>query len=266
MLCARRRTLRLVEAQARAARDAGRSRHAGRLGHGHRDLSGTDVPGAGARRRAARWIRRDGNRRSRHGAGRVDRVRPDRSRRTWARSRPGRVQVRHVGPAGCGHCRRLGPYRDRWHGDPQCRRRRDRKARRSCHRRRALAFVRGRQCRGDRAWWPSVPSRRRDAQRKLCRYPRPRGSQRDRSQWQRCGRSCGAIELRNACARRGLRRGQGRSRSGPDPRHPHGRRVRRRPHHQSPHGPQPAVRRHDLGHVVCAARRGRDGPSLGADH
>ncbi len=98
-------------------------------------------------------------------------LRPDRGRRAGARPRPGRIQVRHVGPAGCRHRRRLGAHRDRRHGDPQCRRCRHRQTRRSRHRRRALAAVRRRQCRRGRARRPPVPPRRRDPQRKLCRYP-----------------------------------------------------------------------------------------------
>ena len=81
----------------------------------------------------------------------------------------------------------------------------------------------------------------------------PRRPCRDRRQRQGRRRPRGASELRHARAWRGVRRGQGRSRSRPDPRHPPGRRVRRRTHHQSAPGAQPDVRRHDLGRVVCAA-------------
>ena len=95
--------------------------------------------------------RRHGDRRPRHGPGRLDRARPDRRRRARARHRPGRVPIRHVGPAGCRHRRRLGPYRDRRHGDPQRRRRRDRQARGPRHGRRAFAAVRRGQCRRGRA-------------------------------------------------------------------------------------------------------------------
>ena len=59
-------------------------------------------------------------------------------------------------------------------GDPQCRRRRHRQARRPRHRRRALAAVRRRQRRRGRARRPAVPPRRREPQRELRRYPRPR--------------------------------------------------------------------------------------------
>jgi xanthine dehydrogenase YagR molybdenum-binding subunit len=41
----------------------------------------------------------------------------------------------HVRSARCRHSRRLVAHRNGWHGDPQCRRRRDREARRSCHQR-----------------------------------------------------------------------------------------------------------------------------------
>ena len=47
-----------VEAAARAAADARRGRPARRLGHGHRDLSGADVPGRGARGAARATARR----------------------------------------------------------------------------------------------------------------------------------------------------------------------------------------------------------------
>ena len=63
----------------------------------------------------------------------------------------------------------------------------------------------------------------------------------------------GAIELCHACAWRGVRRGQGRSRSRADARHPRGRRLRRRADHQSSHGAQPALWRNDLGRVVRTA-------------
>ena len=75
----------------------------------------------------------------------------------------------------------------------------------------------------------------------------------DRRSRQERDRSGRAGDLRHACARRGVRRGQGRSRSRPDARDPRGRRVRSRTDHQSAPGAQPAVRRHDLGRVVRAA-------------
>ena len=76
--------------------------------------------GRGARGGARRRLRHDGDRRPRHGPGRLDRARADRGRRPRARPRAGRVQGRHLRPAGRRHRRRLGPYRDRRHGDPQC--------------------------------------------------------------------------------------------------------------------------------------------------
>ena len=192
--------------------------------------------GRGARGVAQRRLRHDGDRRPRHGPGRLDRARPDRGRRPGARRRPDGVQVGHVRPAGRGHRRRLGPHRHRRHGDPQCGRGRYRQTRRPRHRRRALAPVRRRQRRRDRARRPPVPSRRRKSQRELWRYSRARRPCADRGQRQGRRRSRGAIDLRHARPRRGFRRGQGRSRSRPDPRQPHGRRVRRGAGHQSPHG------------------------------
>ena len=154
-------------------------------GVGTATFPGADVPGPGQGGAAPRRRRRHGDRGPRHGAGRLDRAGADRGGWAWARHRPGRVPVRHVGPAGCRHRRRLGPYRDRRHGDPQRRRRRDREARRSRDRRRSLAAVRRRQCRRDRARRPAVPPRRREPQRELCRHPRPRGLARDRGSRQR---------------------------------------------------------------------------------
>ena len=66
---------------------------------------------------------------------------------------------------------------------------------------------------------------------------------------------------RDVLAWRGLRRGQGRSRSRPDAGHPPGRRLCRRPHHQPAAGAQPALWRHDLGHVLRAARGGDARPA-----
>ena len=59
------------------------------------------------------------------------------------------------------------------------------------------------------------------------------GLARDRGSRHQRGRSGGAIDLCHACARGRVRRGQGRSRSRPDPRDPAGRRLRRRTDHQS---------------------------------
>ena len=84
MLRPGRRTLRLVETPARAATDARRCRAAGRLGRGHGDISGADVPGRSACGDPRRWIGPDGDRRSGYGPGRMDRARPD--RRRWART------------------------------------------------------------------------------------------------------------------------------------------------------------------------------------
>jgi xanthine dehydrogenase YagR molybdenum-binding subunit len=86
VLRAGRRALRLVETAAGAAADARRGRPTGRLGYRHRDIPGADVPGRSARGGTQRRLRRDGNRRPRHGPGRLDRVRPDCGRR--ARARP----------------------------------------------------------------------------------------------------------------------------------------------------------------------------------
>ena len=77
----------------------------------------------------------------------------------------------------------------------------------------------------------------------------------DRRPWQRRApdpMDAHAARLRHACAWRGVRRGQGRSRSRPDARHARGRRLRGRSDHQSAHGAQPVLWRHDLGRLVCA--------------
>ena len=79
------------------------------------------------------------------------------------------------------------------------------------------------------------------------------GLKRDRSPRQGRRRPCVAVHLCHACPWRGVRRGQGRSRSRSDPRHPPGRRFRGGPGHQSSSGAQSDLWRHDLGHVICAA-------------
>ena len=109
---------------------------------------------------------------------------------------------------------------------------------------------------------PAVPPRRRKPQRELCRHPRPRRPRGNRGAGQQRGRPGGAVGLRHACARRGVRRGEGRSRSGADPRHPSGRRLRGRPGDQSAAGAQPVLWRHDLGRIVRPARARRHGPTL----
>ena len=62
VLSARRRTVRLGLPTPGAAADAGRSRHAGRLGHGHCALSGDDVSGSRAGGASAGWFGRSGDR------------------------------------------------------------------------------------------------------------------------------------------------------------------------------------------------------------
>ena len=164
-----------------AAADARRGRPAGRLGHGHRDLPGADVPGPGARGdpratapawwRPARttWARAPGPRSPRSpptgSALDIDQV----------EFRSGTSDLPDAGIAGgSAHTATAGI------GDPQRRRRRDRQARRARHRRPALAAVRRRQCRRGRARRPAVPPRRREPQRELRRHPRPRRPRRDR--------------------------------------------------------------------------------------
>jgi hypothetical protein len=66
------------------------------------------------------------------------------------------------------------------------------------------------------------------------------------------------VSLCHACARRHFRRGEGRSRSRSNKRHPSRRRIRGRPCHQSAHGPQPNLWRDDLGRIVCAGGRCRE--------
>ena len=85
------------------------------------------------------------------------------------------------------------------------------------------------------------------------------------------GRGQGARDPRRAgCARdarawRGVRRGEGRSRSRPGQGFATRRRLCRRPRHQPAHGAEPVLRRDDLGPVVRAARARRGRPAHRAD-
>ena len=158
--------------------------------------------------------------------------------------------------------RRLRPYCDGRHGDPQRGRRRHRQARRPRHKGRTLAAVWRRQRRCARAWRPAVSPRRREPKRELCRNPHSRWPGGNRGARQERRRPRRAIELRDACAWRGVRRGQGRSGSRADPGDAPGRRLRGRPDHQSPHGPQPVLWRHDLGRLVRLARARCHGPAI----
>ena len=195
-----------------AAPDARRGRLAGRLGHGHRDLSGADVPGRGARgdppRRIGRrwrparttWARAPGRR--------SPRSRPMRSgsTSTQVEFKAGTSDLPDAGIAGgSAHTATAGMAIHNAGADVIA------KLAELATGDRALAAVRRGQCRRDRARRPPAPPRRRKPQRELCRYPRPRRPRRDRRPRQRRGRPGRASELRHACAWRGVRRGQGRS-------------------------------------------------------
>ena len=157
------------------------------------------------------------------------------------------------GPAGCGHRGRVRAYRDGGHGDPRRRRGCDREARGARHRRRALAALRGGQCRRDRARRAAVPPRRRKPERGLHGHPRPRRARRNRGGGQRRDRSRGANGLCHARPWRGVRRGEGRSRSRHGARDAARGRLRGGHDRQSAPGAEPVFRRHDLGHRVRAA-------------
>ena len=135
---------------------------------------------------------------------------------------------------------------------------RDRQTRGPGNGRPTLAAVRLRQCRRDRAGRPAAPPRRRSAERELCRHPDPRRGGRDRGSRNRRGRSGGAIGLCHVRAWGSVRRGEGGPGFWPNAGDPAGRRVRFRHGRQSADGPQPVLRRHDLGRVLRAARTRRD--------
>ena len=242
MLRRGRQALRLVGTAAQAAADARRCRLARRLGHGHGRLPLPDVRGRGARHAAQR---RDGagrDQRHRHGAGRVDRARPDRRRQPRARHRPDRVPRRLLRPARRRRRRRLGPYGNSRRGHRCGRQRCHRPARRPRHRRSRLAALRRRQRRRGRPRRKAL-CRRDDESRSesyadiLARagLAEVEGSGKGGAQ---PGRRAGPCV---AGAWRGLRRGEGRSRSRPGARHAPGRRLRRRPDHQPAAGAQPAL-------------------------
>ena len=108
-------------------------------------------------------------------------------------------------------------------------------------RRPALAALRRRQRRRDRARRPPAAARRREPQRKLRRHPGAGRPRRDRGQRHERRRSGRAIDLGHACARRGLRRGEGRSRARPDPHDAAGRRLRGRPRDQPAAGARASI-------------------------
>ena len=117
----------------------------------------------------------DGDRRPRHGPGRLDRAGPDRRRQrsgstsTRSSSAPARPTCRMRGIAGgSAHTATAGMAIHGAGADV------DRQAGGPGHGRPALAAVRRRQCRRDRARRPAVPPRRREPQRELRRHPRPR--------------------------------------------------------------------------------------------
>ena len=214
-----------------------------RLGHGHGACSTARC----SRRRRAPCCAPTApalveTQRDRHGAGRLDRARPDRRRQPRARHRAGRVPRRHLRPARRRHRRRLGPYGDRRRGASTLP-----AATRSPSSPSSPPTTRPRRCSA-----PAMPAWSRatdgciaadDESRSesyadiLARAGLPEME----------GNGKGARDPADvgdhahALARRGLRRGEGRSRSRPGPRHPPGRRLRRRADHQPAAGAQPAL-------------------------
>ena len=102
-----------------------------------------------------------------------------------------------------------------------------------------------------------LPSRRRDAQRKLCRDSCPRRQGEHRGQWHRRARP---KERRESAPCSRMARSLPRSRSTRIPRpgscDQAGGRLRGGAHHQPAAGPEPALWRHDLGRLLCPARGG----------
>ena len=240
MLCAGRRALRLGGAPARAAADARRGRLAGRLGHGHRDLPGADVPGRGARgaarATAPAWWRPARTTWGRAPGPRSRRSRPTASGSTSTRSSSGPARPICRMPAS--PAARPTPRPPAWRSTTPAPTSIAKLADLATGDERSPLFGAGNAgviARDGRLFRRDDESRERE----LCRHPRPRRAGRDRGPRQGRRRPGGAVGLRHACARRGLRRGEGRSRSRPGPRHPPGRRLRRRADHQPAPGAQP---------------------------
>ena len=170
---------------------------------------------------APRRQRRHGDRRPRHGAGRLDRAGADRSRRSRARSRsgsssgPARSDLPDAGIAGgSAHTATAGMAIHNAGADVIAR-----LADLATDDERSPLFGAGNAgviARGGRLFRRDDESRSESYADILGRA----GLARDRRARQERGRSGRAIDLRHACARRGVRRGQGRSRSRPDARRP----------------------------------------------
>ena len=258
-----RRALRLGRPAARAAADARRRPACSSAGAWARALFPAPMfRGRGPRHAARRRHRAGRDLGRRHGPGRLDRARPDRRRRARPADRPRRVPRRPFRPSRRRRRRRLRPHRDRRQRALRRRQRRGRPARRARHRPPGLAALRRRQRRRRGARRPPPPPRRPEPQRELCRHPRarrPRASSRAAARGARD--PADAAGAGDVLARRGLRRGDGRSRPRPGPGQPPRRRLRRRPDHQPAPRAQPAPRRHDLGRLLRAARGGAARPA-----
>ena len=246
-----------------AAADARRGRAAGRLGHGHRDLPGDHVPGAGARgdpRATARGVMEIGAHDMGQGAWTAlaqiaaDALGLDLDQVEF---RSGTSDLPDAGIAGgSAHTATAGMAIHGAGADVIAR-----LADLATGDERSPLFGAGNAgviARGGRLF-------RRDDESRSESYADilARAGLREIE-----GRGNGAADpaaqsaLRHARARRGVRRGEGRSGSRADPRHAAGRRLRGRPGHQSAAGAQPVLRRHDLGRVLRAARARGHGPAL----
>ena len=262
MLPARRRAFRLGASAARAAADARPRRLARRLGRRHRDISGVHVRGrrrgrccaatAAASWRSARmtWGRAPGPRwrRSRPmGSGSIS---------IGSSSGPGSSDLPDAGIAGgSAHTATAGMAIHNAGADVIAR-----LADLATNDERSPLFGAGNAgviARGGRLFRRDD----REPQRKLCRYPRPRRPRADRGRGNGRRSEPGGASQDYAMHAHGAvfaevkvdpDLGQMRVTRA-------GRRLRRRTDHQSAHGAEPALWRHDLGRVVRAARAGRHG-------
>ena len=132
------------------------------------------------------------------------------------------------------------PHRDRRHGDPQCRRRRRSRgwpilppamSARRCSARAMPA--------SSRVAAACSAATMKAAAKAMPIFSAAPGSRRSKAAARAGADPAAQVELCHACAWRGLRRGQSRSRARPDPRNAAGGRLRGRTDHQSAHGGEP---------------------------